>query len=515
MIPTIRSPVHNERSSCFAMNMKKINQILIDITGNAGVVFVMIVALVIVIITLIPANTAPNDEDDDYCSQFVTDKEEFITAPTTGTKYKLIKEGVPVLAGYWMNDGKYNHLGSHDPYTDQATGKKYDIRNPQWGAGTSYQFASDVSPNEPQSFTYGEYGIVFRYEVDDSGEPIKTGIFVPIWYNQMREIAFMDIFQAVGAKELPDYVLQCQDYPENQDIEAMMIPGQNTSINIGIPGLNIIHPVPGDLQPLTGNGQMTKPEDLTSIGVPEPNIKFPDQLESSDEAQLQAEWFLLQGRKFLIHSWWAPHCKPAIYLYPPKKMLVNVKVHPSGYLIYTDPMYPENGWNVEANPDGRIVNLGSNNFMKNYDYLYFESKVPDAVIAKPQLGWVIKSGETGEWFAPLNAHFADLLPKLGLNEVQTQDFIEYWKKALPNSPYYFVGIIDQDNVDQIEGLNISPKPDSVNRVRIYFERLDQEKAVEAPVLETTTFSVSETEFKVVEWGGMVKNDPNHPFTCSQ
>jgi hypothetical protein len=22
-------------------------------------------------------------------------------------------------------------------------------------------------------------------------------------------------------------------------------------------------------------------------------------------------------------------------------------------------------------------------------------------------------------------------------------------------------------------------------------------------------------FRVVEWGGMVKNDPNHPFTCSQ
>jgi hypothetical protein len=126
--------------------------------------------------------------------------------------------------------------------------------------------------------------------------------------------------------------------------------------------------------------------------------------------------------------------------------------------------------------------------------------------------------------------FNQLLPQLGLNTLQTKDFIDYWKKALPYSPYYFIGIMDQDNIDQFEPLTITPKPDSVNRVRIYFERLDQSIVVEAPEIDDqrTSELVNQTLdpaspihqstnslFRVVEWGGMIKNDPNHPFTCSQ
>jgi hypothetical protein len=497
--------------------MNKLTMLLKDIKGNIGITFVLILAIVIVVIVLLPPEIPPNSNEVDYCRQFAT-LEEYMTSPS-GVRYKLIKEDVPVL-NQWANDGKYNHFGTYEPYIDPASGKKYTIRNPQWGAGTSYQFASDVDPNQPHSFTYAEYGIVFRFETDDNGEPLNTGLRVPVWGLAPVPILFMDIFQQVGAKPLPEYVLKCQDYPKNLDIERMMIPGQNTSINVSIPGLKVMHPVgdepQGTPQLEVGNsGQVSRPEDLATIGVPEKNINIPNQTESTDEAQLQAEWFLLQQSKFLIHNWWAPHCKPAIYLYPPKRQLVNVKVHPSGYLIYTDPLYPEGGWNVEANPNGQLVNLSSNNFMKNYDYLYFESKVPDHIINKPTKGWVIKSAEIGEWYTPLNDHFALLLPKLGLNEIQTSDFIDYWKKALPESPYYYVGIVDQENVDQIEKLEFTPKPGSINRVRIYFERLDQPKEVEKPVLETKKFELSNTEFKVVEWGGMVKNDPNHPFTCSQ
>jgi hypothetical protein len=95
-----------------------------------------------------------------------------------------------------------------------------------------------------------------------------------------------------------------------------------------------------------------------------------------------------------------------------------------------------------------------------------------------------------------------------------------------------VGVVDPANVDQIERLEITPKPDYINRVRIYFERLDTPKVVEAPVIVDQRISelanqkgknlsnqlISQSAnllFRVVEWGGMVKNDPNHPFTCSQ
>lgn len=234
-----------------------------------------------------------------------------------------------------------------------------------------------------------------------------------------------------------------------------------------------------------------------SVLIPEQNIsKTPD--------QIQLQYFVLNAGGD-VYNGWGIHCKPAVYLYPPKKQLVNVKVHPSGFLTYVDPPYDSaKGWTVWAYPNGKIQDLR----FKIYDYLYFESKVPDQVINKPTQGWVRKYDE-------LELLYKEILPKLGLNDTQTKDFIDYWKKALPESPYYFVGIIDQENVNQIEKLEITPKPDSINRVRVYFERLDEPKVVESPNLLPRTENLEPNTFSVTEWGGMVKNDPDHPFTCSQ
>lgn len=238
-------------------------------------------------------------------------------------------------------------------------------------------------------------------------------------------------------------------------------------------------------------------------------VMIPDQKVSKNNEQLQLEWFLfntVKGGDFMT-----AHCKPAVYLYPPNKMQVNIKVSPAGTLIYTDPQYDnKTGWTVEAYPDGKIVNT-SNGLPTDYSYLYFESKVRDEVIHRPTKGWVVKYEE-------LNGLYQDILPKLGLNTQQTKDFSDYWSKALHKAPYYFVGVIDQANVDQIEKLTITPQPDSINRVRIYFERLDSPIKVEPPILDigNLKFDIGNSSlFRVVEWGGMVKNDPNHPFTCSQ
>lgn len=235
---------------------------------------------------------------------------------------------------------------------------------------------------------------------------------------------------------------------------------------------------------------------------PRTDVVIPQQSPSETHKQLQLEWFA-----FRDSSVWSVHCKPAVYLYPPHKMSVNVKVQPAGTLIYTDPLYDvKTGWTVTAYPDGNIT-TSFNKQPANYPYLYFESKVRDEVIHKPTNGWVVK-------YSDLQSLYQDILPKLGLNSKQTQDFSDYWNKALNPAPYYFVGVIDQPNVDQIERLEITPSPDYINRVRIYFERLDSPKTVESPVL-TSSQTLNNSRFNVVEWGGMVKNDPNHPFTCSQ
>jgi hypothetical protein len=225
-------------------------------------------------------------------------------------------------------------------------------------------------------------------------------------------------------------------------------------------------------------------------------VEIPVQQTATSPSQLQLEWFDLGLQNFM-----GAHCKPAVYLYPETRQLINVKVEPKGYLAYVDPPYDmEKGWTVWAEPGGRINDLRS----EVYDYLYYESKILDSAFNKPEKGFVVK-------FEELENFYKDIMPKLGLNKKEEADFVEYWKKALPYSPYYFVGVIDQQVKDNIEPLTVTPAPDTSIRFSLYFERLETPKVVSAPEIITPV----RDGFTLVEWGGMIKNDPNHPFTCSQ
>jgi hypothetical protein len=203
----------------------------------------------------------------------------------------------------------------------------------------------------------------------------------------------------------------------------------------------------------------------------------------------------------ILHAfgWWTPECKPAIYLYPTEKTKVNVTVKPDGYLTYTDPLYPANGWSVTADTDGTLTSGG-----KTYPYLYYESKIRDAALTKPTKGYVVP-------FKGLPALFDDVMPKLGLSAKETDEFKAYWEGKLPEANYYFVGVMEEKAIDAIEPLTIQPAPDTVIRARLYFEALDKKRTVTAPKLQTP----ERKGFVVSEWGGLVKTDKNHPFTCSQ
>lgn len=193
----------------------------------------------------------------------------------------------------------------------------------------------------------------------------------------------------------------------------------------------------------------------------------------------------------------SPFCKPAIYLYPEKETQVSVKVSPAGKFTYTDPIYPENGWTVTAHSDGKIF---SNN--KEYPYLYYEANIPSLLIEKPKTGYVVDSIE-------IESFLRDLLPRLGLNVKETIEMSTYWQKALPKSPYYFIGIISKKNLDNIAPLTVSPAPTTTIRVALYFEPLDKKIEVEEPSITKS----KRAGFTVVEWGGIIHSEK--PFTCLQ
>lgn len=231
----------------------------------------------------------------------------------------------------------------------------------------------------------------------------------------------------------------------------------------------------------------------TSVGSPTIIITPPQ----GDKKTLQMNTFQVLQQIMGTAIWSSPHCKPAIYLYPKEKTDVSVKVAPVGKMLLTIPKYPDGGWHVTAYPNGKIDYKNS-----SYNYLYYEAQTPNSEIEKPKEGFVVEYKDLGKLFN-------DILPKLGLNKNEYDEFSSYWLKALPASPYYFVGIVSYDNLIKIAPLTISPKPEKLIRVNLYFDPLDKKTDVKAPIIK----GVQRTGFTVVEWGGIFNKDKNPNFSC--
>jgi hypothetical protein len=215
--------------------------------------------------------------------------------------------------------------------------------------------------------------------------------------------------------------------------------------------------------------------------------------------RLQLETFKVE-QKQTKSEWLGAWCKPAIYLYPEQKTQVNVKVAPKGPFTLTIPSYPTSGWDVTAYPDGRIID---NSVDVEYPYLYWEASIADKYINEPKDGYVVTYNE-------LPGLFNKVLPAVGLNAKESSEFSKYWLKALPQSNYYFVGVLPEREIDTLAPLSIQPKPDSVLRVTLFFKALDQKVSVNEPSL--TGFE--RKGFTVTEWGAFFKADKAHEgFTC--
>ncbi len=239
----------------------------------------------------------------------------------------------------------------------------------------------------------------------------------------------------------------------------------------------------------------TKPSGTAGQELGQPTIVMEKQPEREN---LQLQTFKVIQTPVSI-PWLSPYCKPAVYLYPEQTSLINVKVGSSEPLTFTDPLYPQGGWNVLADSTG-ILNYQN----KIYDYLYYETKVADSSFEKPQTGFVVEKNE-------LSNLFAKILPKLGLNSKESKQFSDYWLKALPNSPFYFVGIVPQTTLNSLTSLIVNPRPATEIRVTLYFEPIEQKTTVDEPSIVTP----KRTGFTIVEWGGIFKKNKDSNFSCFQ
>lgn len=179
--------------------------------------------------------------------------------------------------------------------------------------------------------------------------------------------------------------------------------------------------------------------------------------------------------------------KPVIYLYPQHTTDVSVKVAPQGGLTYTEPDY-NNGWVVKADSQSNLTDLQSG---KTYPYLFWEGK--GAIYQQPKKGFVVAQEQ-------IHSFLIEKLTKLGLNQKETRDFLEFWEPKMQDTPYYFVTFLGNREMDQIAPLSIDPKPDTVIRILMDFSPLEKKIEVEGYDIKTP----SRNGFTAVEWGGVLR-----------
>ena len=176
--------------------------------------------------------------------------------------------------------------------------------------------------------------------------------------------------------------------------------------------------------------------------------------------------------------------KPAIYLYPETTMEVSVDVELSeGSFTRTAPLY-HNGWNVLATPEGVLTDLATG---ETYSYIYWESD------SEPSYDWsegYVVAGKDTRTF------LQGILPKMGLNEAESSEFINYWVPRMQKNAYNLI-TFQTDCYTDAARMTIDPKPDSCLRVFMAYQAIEEPIDIPAPSIRP----FARKGFTVVEWGG--------------
>lgn len=184
--------------------------------------------------------------------------------------------------------------------------------------------------------------------------------------------------------------------------------------------------------------------------------------------------------------------KPVIYIYPTQQQQVHVQLNYAGNLTHTYPKYPENGWNVKAEPNGT---LWDENGMEYYA-LFWEGIPHKPLTAKD--GFVIAGKETAKFLE-------EKLAYLGLNRREANEFIMYWLPKMENNAYNLIHFSGED-YEKLAELKITPQPETIIRVMMVTEPLTRK--IDVPLQDLKPLHKTRKGFTVVEWGGSELNHTN-------
>ena len=176
--------------------------------------------------------------------------------------------------------------------------------------------------------------------------------------------------------------------------------------------------------------------------------------------------------------------KPIIYIYPEEKKKVTLRLGNPENLTHTYPEYKD-GWDVEADVDGTLTDING----KKYYSLYWEGI--NKVGVNQKIGFCVKGEDTASFLE-------EKLELLGLNYKERQEFIVYWLPQMENNKYNYIYFMQTNEVDSIMPIEITPKPESLIRIMMYFKPLMfKETKIEEQIFKP----VERQGYTVVEWGG--------------
>lgn len=178
--------------------------------------------------------------------------------------------------------------------------------------------------------------------------------------------------------------------------------------------------------------------------------------------------------------------KPVIYLYPEKETKVEIKMDINGEFSCTYPLYKDS-WKVTAMPNGTLYDENG----LEYKYLFWE--------AKTDLNWNMDEGFCVKGSEMLE-FFETILPQLGLNREEVNDFITYWLPQMQNNKYNIIKFQTSDYINNFK-LTSNPQADTTIRVFMTWKPSDFETKIPNQKIITP----ERNGFTIVEWGGSKVN----------
>ncbi len=185
--------------------------------------------------------------------------------------------------------------------------------------------------------------------------------------------------------------------------------------------------------------------------------------------------------------------KPAIYLYSPEKIDVNISLENPDHLIFTHPKYT-NEWQVTV--EDNIISKGNQQF----DYLFWEAnKNQQAQTDFDETQGFCIAGKDAVQFLEESAQ------KLGFNNRESNDFVSFWGPRIGALQYAQIYFKMDDEYNEVMPIEVSPAPDVSRRVFMLVKPLKEPKHL----IEQELTPINREGFVLIEWGGsLLKSETN-------